>query len=125
MSRVAEQNETLWILAASPAIWAAHFMLCYVTAAIWCGMVAGPEGSLWTVRLAIAGYTIVALAAIGAIGFVGFRRHRLGTATPPHDADTPEDRHRFIGFSTLLLSGMSAVAVFYAALAAVFIEGCQ
>jgi hypothetical protein len=122
---VAEQHETLWILAASPTIWAVHLLLSYATAAIWCGMIAGPYGSLTTARIAIGAYTAVALAGIGVIGAVGFRRHRLGSSEPPHDADTPEDRHRFIGFSTFLLSGLSAVAVIYAALAAVFIEGCQ
>lgn len=120
-----ERNESLWLLPASPTIWALHFLVSYATAAMWCGMVAGPYGSLLTARLAIAGYTVVALAAIAIIGFVGFRRHRLGQSQPPHDADTPEDRHRFIGFSTFLLSALSAVAVIYAALAAVFVEGCQ
>jgi hypothetical protein len=120
-----ERDETAWMLAASPTIWAIHFLLSYATAAMWCGMVVGPYGSLLTARIAIGIYTAVALAAIGAIGLVGFRRHRLGTAEPPHDADTPEDRHRFLGYSTFLLSGLSAVAVLFAALAAVVIEGCQ
>jgi hypothetical protein len=120
-----ERRETLWMLVASPTIWAAHFLLSYATAAMWCGMVAGPYGSLWTARIAIGVYTVAALAGIGMLGFTGYRRHRHGASAPPHDADTPEDRHRFIGFSTFLLSGLSAVAVIYAALAAVFIEGCQ
>ena len=37
-----------------------------------------------------------------------------GNATLPHDDDTPEDRHRFLGFAALLLSALSAVAVIYA-----------
>jgi hypothetical protein len=122
---LAEKHESLWMLAASPTIWAAHFMLSYMTGAVWCGMVAGPFGSLLPARVAIAVYTVVALAGIALFGVVGYRRHRLRREEPPHDADTPEDRHRFIGFATFLLSGMSAVAVVYAALAAVFIEGCQ
>jgi hypothetical protein len=121
---VTEQRERLWLLAASPAIWAAHFMLCYVTAALWCGMVAGPTGTIEPASIAIALYTLVALAGIGAIGIAGFRRHRSGS-TPPHDADSAEDRHRFIGFSTFLLSGLSAIAVCYAALTIAFIDGCQ
>ena len=125
MRAVAEERQNLWILTASPVIWAAHFMLCYITAALWCGMLAGPRASLWTARLAIFLYTAVALAAIAFVGYIGYRRHSLGSATLPHDADSPEDRHRFLGFATLLLSGLSAVAVFYAALAAVFIETCE
>jgi hypothetical protein len=86
--------------------------------------VAGPGGSLGGVRVAIAVYTVLALGGIGVIGWRALRRHRYGTATLPHDDDSPEDRHRFLGFSALLLSGLSAVAVLYAALAAVFIGSC-
>ncbi len=125
MNRVAEQRQRLWIVPASPLIWAVHFMLCYVTAAIWCGRVVDPEETLWTVRMAIAVYTAVALAAIGSVGWIGYRAHALGSAATPHDDDSPEDRHRFIGFATLLLSGLSAIATIYTALVPVFIETCQ
>jgi hypothetical protein len=124
-NEISEQNQSLWMLLASPAIWTVHFLLSYSTAAIWCGMVVGRDGSLWSIRLAIAGYTVVALIAIGITGCFGFRRHRLGSETLPHDADTPEDRHRFLGFATLLLSGLSAVATVYVGLAAVFIGSCN
>ena len=120
----AEANQSLLLLAASPVIWAAHFMLSYITAAIWCAKVAGSGGPLGVVRMAIAIYTVLALSGIGYIGWRAFRRHSYGTATLPHDDDTPEDRHRFLGFATLLLSALSAVAVIYAALAAVFIGSC-
>jgi hypothetical protein len=120
----AEENQSLLLLTASPVIWAAHFMLSYLTAAIWCAKVAGPDGPLGGVRLAIAIYTVLALSGIGYIGWGAFRRHSYGTATLPHDDDSPEDRHRFLGFATLLLSALSAVAVIYAALAAVFIGSC-
>lgn len=125
MNRVAEHRETLWLLPAAPTVWALHFMASYVTAAIWCGKVVGPAGSLGTARSAIAVYTVVALVGIAAIGYTGLRRHRPRSATPPHDDDTPEDRHRFIGYSAFLLAGISAIAVCYAAIAIVFIEGCQ
>jgi hypothetical protein len=120
----AEENQSLLLLTASPVIWAAHFMLSYLTAAIWCAKVAGPVGSLNEVRVAITVYTVLALSGIGYIGWLAFRRHTYGTGTLPHDDDTPEDRHRFLGFATLLLSALSAVAVIYAALVAVFIRSC-
>jgi hypothetical protein len=121
----AGRTEPAWRIIASPVIWAAHFLLCYVTAAIWCAKAGDPQSSLWTVRVAILIFTAVALLAIGGVGYGGYRSHTLGSAALPHDADSPEDRHRFLGFATLLLSGLSAVAVFYAALAAIFIETCQ
>ena len=125
MTETAEKNQSLWLLAASPIIWAAHFMLSYITASIWCAKLAGPEKSLGEVRVAIIVYTALALVGIGFIGWVGHRRHSYGHASLPHDADTPEDRHRFLGFATLLLSALSAVAVIYAALVVVFIGSCH
>ena len=124
MSETAEKNQSLWLLTASPVIWAAHFLLSYGTASVWCAKVAGPGGSLGGVRVAIAVYTVVALAGIGMIGWGGYRRHSHGDASVPHDDDTPEDRHRFLGFSTLLLSALSAVAVIYAALVVLFFRSC-
>jgi hypothetical protein len=88
-------------------------------------MVVGRDGSLWTIRLVIAAYTAVALIAIGINGWSGYRRHSLGSETVPHDADTPEDRHRFLGFATLLLSGLSAVATIFGGITAVFIRSCH
>jgi hypothetical protein len=120
-----EAKESLWLLTASPVIWAAHFLLCYATAAVWCAKVAGLGGPLDSVRLAIVVYTALALTAIGVIGWIGYRRHSFGQANLPHDDDTPEDRHRFLGFATLLLSALSAVAVVYAALIIFFFRSCH
>lgn len=131
MNTTAESRQRLWIVPASPVIWSLHFMACYITAALWCGVVVGREGPLTSARAAIGVYTVIALAAIAAVGWLGWRAHRhhaggAGRADePPHDDDTPEDRHRFLGFATVLLSGLSGVATIYSALAAVFIETCQ
>lgn len=120
-----ESNQSLFMLTASPTIWAVHFLACYLTAAIWCAKYAGPDESLAPVRIAIAVYTAVALLGIAGTGWSGYLRHRHGSETLPHDFDTPEDRHRFLGFATLLLSALSFVATIYVALAAVFIESCH
>jgi hypothetical protein len=120
-----ERNETLWILAASPAIWAAHFLSSYCTAAVWCAKFAAPDDSLIGVRTAIATYTVVALAGVGFFGWRGLRRQSFADSTTEHDFDSQRDRHRFLGFATVLLSGLSAVAIVYAALVAVFIESCR
>lgn len=120
-----ERPAYLVLLATAPAIWMLHFLLSYVTAAVWCARYAGPGGSLDGARLAIGAYTLVALVFIGLIGRGGRRRHRHGTETLPHDSDTPEDRHRFLGFATLLLAGLSALATVYVALAAAFIGTCH
>lgn len=124
MNQLHEEKESLWLLVASPAIWALHFLASYLTAAIWCAKVAGPVGSLGDARIYIAVYTVVALLGIGITSWRGFRKHSFGSATVPHDFDTPEDRHRFLGFATILLSGLSAVATIYVALTAIFVESC-
>jgi hypothetical protein len=118
-------RHSLWLLTMAPTIWAAHLLLCYITAAVWCARFAPPEGTLGRVPLAIAGYTAAALAGIAVIGWEGWRRHRHGTEATTHDLDTREDRHRFLGFATLLLSGLSAVGVAYAALAAQYFDTCR
>jgi hypothetical protein len=122
---LSEARQRVWIVPASPVIWATHFMASYVTVALWCGMVVERTGTLLNARVAVGLFTAIALAGIGGVGWLGYRAHSFGAATPPHDDDTPEDRHRFIGFATLLLSGLSAVAVIYSALTVVFIETCQ
>lgn len=120
-----ESSESFWRLASAPAIWALHFMLCYITAAVWCAKAAGPQASLGGARGAIAAYTAVALIGIGIAGWVGWQRHTFRGATLPHDFDSPGDRHRFLGFAMLLLAGLSAVATLYTVLAAVFIDTCS
>jgi hypothetical protein len=124
---------SLWLLTIAPAIWAAHLLSCYITAAVWCAKFAPPGGALGSIRTAIAVYTAAALAGIVAAGWKGFRRHSYastglgagGTETTTHDLDSVDDRHRFIGFATLLLAGLSALGVLYAALAASFFESCR
>lgn len=124
MKDLPEEKESLWRLVVSPTIWSAHFLLCYITAAVWCAK-RGADASLFGVRVAIALYTAVAIAGISWNAWDGYRRHRLGSAKLPHDFDSPEDRHRFLGFATLLLALLSGVATLYAAMVAVFFWNCH
>jgi hypothetical protein len=119
-----EDRERLWILAAPPALWALHFLLSYATAAVWCAKVVGLEGSLLPVRIAVGVYTAVALGAVFVIGAYALRHQRIGAGTA-RDEDSAASRHRFLAHATLLLSGLSAIAILYAALAVVFIGDCR
>lgn len=121
----AEERESLWWLIISPTTWALHFLVSYATAAVWCAKVAGRTGSLEGARWAIAIYTVLALGIVVFMFRHGFRRHTFGTATVPHDFDTPGDRHRFLGLATVLLSGLSAVGIVYEALVLFFFETCR
>jgi hypothetical protein len=120
-----ERAESYWRLVSAPAIWAAHFMLCYGTAAIWCAKWASPGGPLGPARTAIALYTAAALVGITVTGWIGWQHHLFRGATLPHDFDSRGDRHRFLGFATFLLAGLSALATIYTALAAMLVDTCR
>jgi len=123
-----ERRERLWLVALSPTIWAAHFLLSYITAAVWCAKAprgSFAPGSFATVQIAIVIYTVVALAAIGWTGWRGYRRHAFGTSTSRHDFDSHAGRHAFLGFAVATLSMLSALATIYVALPIVFIGSCR
>jgi hypothetical protein len=119
-----EKHLYLWMLAAGPTIWAAHFLLSYITAAVWCAKFGGREGMLAPVHTAIGWYTVVALAGIGLVGASGYERHGRGFETDEHERDAPGDRRRFLGFAALLLAGLSAIATIYVAVSVMFLERC-
>ena len=114
----------LWMLAAGPVIWTAHFLLSYITVAVWCAKFAGRDGMLAPVHTAIGWYTAVALTGMAAVAVSGYRRHGRGTDIGEHSRDTPDDRHRFLGFAALLLASFSAIATIYVALSATFLKQC-
>ena len=123
--RLPEASERLWLIAVPPAIWAAHFLLCYATAAVWCAKYTR-DGTIGPLHEVVSAFTVVALIGIGVIGYQGWRRHTYGKgASAPHDDDTPEDRHRFLGLATFMLAALSAVATAYVGVSAFFFETCR
>ena len=117
-----KEMETLWTLFTGPAIWAFHFLLCYVAAAVWCAK--RGDAGFGMVQTGVAAATFVALAMIVLSGWLAWRQWGFGTHDPPHDDATARDRTLFQGFATLLLSGLSFLAVLYVALPLLFIDGC-
>ena len=122
-----ESRESIWLLIISPTIWSVHFLATYLTAAIWCAKLGDTGASFRNVRIAIGVYTLLALLGITCVAWLGYRRHaaRPVSLDVPHHADTEHDRHGFLGFATLLLSALSAVATVFVALVAVFVESCD
>jgi Kef-type K+ transport system membrane component KefB len=119
-------NAGVWGLTFGPAIWALHFLVCYVGAAVFCAKWADPMSAWHLLQGGIAAATAVALAGIAFVGWRAYHRCRFAEgAQPPHDADSAEDRGRFLGLSTLLLSGLSFVATVYTAMAAVLAASCR
>jgi len=111
-------------VAVAPGVWAAHFLLSYATAAVWCAK-QGSDAPLSMARVAIAAFTGVGLIALGGVGLRGLRSFRSRAGKPRMDIDTSMARHQFMGFTLLSLAGLSAVAIVYQALAAVFIGSCR
>jgi hypothetical protein len=111
-------------LIAAPVAWAAHFLASYATVAIWCAKAAGPDRSFSGARLAIGVYTVAALSAVLWIAGCARRRHR-SVVLVAEDRDSPEARHRFLTFATMLLAGLSAIAIVYAAMVTVFVGSCR
>ena len=121
-----KEIESLWTLITAPVIWAVHFLVCYAGAAVFCARAAALGLGFDAVRIGIAAVTAVALAAILVAGVLAFRQWEYGPEDPPpHEKPTRADRVLFQGFSTLLLCGLSFVAVVYQALPALLITDCR
>src|SRR5690606_25935563 len=68
-------REGVWTLTAAPAVWALHFLACYVLAAVWCAR-AGRHADLGSARGWIALLTVAALLLLAWLAWRGWRRMR-------------------------------------------------
>lgn len=119
-----KQIETLWTLFTAPVVWALHFLVCYIGAAIFCEKPGLLGTDFDTLRIAIGVVTALALAMIAISAALAHRQWGFGTGNPPHNDPTRRDRLLFQGYATLLLSGLSFVAVIFTALPALFLTEC-
>ncbi|TNM63084.1 hypothetical protein [Aliirhizobium smilacinae] len=124
-SVIPREVESLWTLFTAPTVWAIHFLGCYAAVAVYCAKAASLDFGFAVVRLALGGLTVLALMAIVLSAYLAWRQWGFGSGDPPHDEPTRRDRTLFQGFATLLLSGLSFVAVVYAAIPLIFIAECQ
>lgn len=124
MWRRLPQPEILWTLFTAPALWASHFLACYIGTAIFCEKPELVAADFVTLRIAIGVVTAASLALIAFSALLAWRQWSFGTGDPPHDAPTRHDRKLFQGYATLLLSGLSFVAVVFTALPALFVTTC-
>lgn len=118
------QVESLWTLFTAPVVWALHFLACYIGAAIFCEKPGFLGTDFANLRIAIGMLTFVSLATIILSAVLAWRQWGFGTEDPPHDNPTRQDRLLFQGYATLLLSGLSFVAVIFTAMPVLFIEAC-
>ena len=114
----------LWALALPPSIWAAHFLFCYLAAAVHCAK-AGRTAALGDLRAAILAVTAMSLLLVLAVAYVSWAKARIADDPPPHEDSTDEDRARFLAVSTLLLAGLSFVAIIFTAVPVFVLEDCR
>jgi hypothetical protein len=124
MRLIPKEIETLWTLFTAPVVWTAHFLVCYIGAAVYCAKPELVGLSFSAVRAGIAAATLIALSLIALSGWLAWRQWGFGTDDPPHDDPTRRDRTLFQGFATLLLSGLSFIAVIFTAMPALFLTEC-
>ena len=112
---------TLWTLIVPPGSWAAHFLFSY----LWVSVQCAKTGGFARYPAVFWGGTAIALIVIVASGVIAWVQSRTPGDPPPHAQGTDIDRLRFIAYATLLLSGLSFIAVVFDALPVVFIEDCR
>ena len=130
---IASTRANLVTLITAPTVWALHFLVCYVAAATLCAktmadarVMTGPVWPDLTVaRVVIAAATVAALLAIALASRQAWGHWRSGDVDPPFDDPSFDGRQSFLGFSTILLCGLSFVGVIFLALPAVFIGDCR
>lgn len=118
------RHSSLWTLIVPPTVWALHFLLSYVYAAIRCAK-GGPLALLDDVRIVIVVATAVALLIVSVSAWIAWEQMGIEGDPPPHDASTLEDRHRFLATAKLLLAGLSFVAIVYTAIPAFIFTDCR
>ena len=119
--RVHRLKVTLWTLIVPPALWAGHFLFSYLWAAISCAKIG--QFARFPVTFALG--TLLALVLIAASGTIAWLQSRTPGDSPPHEQGTAVDRLRFLAKSTLLLAGLSFVAVIFTAAPVVFLTDCR
>lgn len=108
-------------IVAAPTIWAAHFLLVYVLGALSCARGAPPLASMLPI---VAAATISALAGIALVSWPSWREWR-GERDVETDHATAEGRSHFLAHASLLLAGLSIVAVLLQSLPALLSLSCR
>lgn len=121
VDRVRKLDVSLWTLIVPPTVWAAHFLFSYLWAALRCAKI----GSFARFPTLYALGTVAALLVVVAAGIVAWIQSRVPGDDPPHESGTDVDRLRFLATATLLLAGLSFVAVVFTALPVVFLKDCR
>lgn len=105
-------------MVAGPVIWSVHFVVCYVLVSLACSLGWSTPG-VAGMNFAELGIALVTLAALGLLGYTGainMRKYR--------DAGADNDVSRFVALNSLLLCGLSMVAMVWVAFPALVLPTC-
>lgn len=116
----------LWRVILAPVIWTGHFLFIYIYAAIFCEK-AGRTAPLLPVQWATALATLAALIGIALVIRRLWRVRARSLTDNDYDFEhnSPEERHRFLSHVAVMLCVLSAVAVLYTALPALYLDSCR
>ncbi|AKH98890.1 hypothetical protein IMCC20628_00161 [Hoeflea sp. IMCC20628] len=122
----AEEADSLWLITFAGSIWAVHFVLCYGATAAVCAKLGGDAAAIATLRLALGGFTLLALAGIALVAWRSWVQWDfLDDWDYEHDMAEKEDRHEFLGHASFLISIISFIGVIYVSLPVLVLETCQ
>ncbi|MDO9106982.1 MAG: hypothetical protein Q7U57_18745 [Methylovulum sp.] len=116
-------KSSLWMLVVPPTVWALHFLFSYVYTAVRCAK-SGSVEAIVDIRTGITVATVVALLLVAASGYVAWTQSRIDGDLRPYQDSTDEDRLHFLAAATLLLAGLSFVAILFTAIPAFIFEDC-
>jgi uncharacterized membrane protein len=117
----------LWRIALGPLIFVAHFVLTYAGASVVCAKLIGEYGwAMLFLQVSIGAITVLALAGIAWAGWRSWRQwDYFDDYDYVHDRPIEEDRHEFLGHAAFLLALVSAIAVTYVGLPAIYVAACH
>ncbi|OGB26109.1 MAG: hypothetical protein A3I66_13595 [Burkholderiales bacterium RIFCSPLOWO2_02_FULL_57_36] len=115
-------RNSLLSLVSAPIIWAVHFLLSYVIVSLVCS--SGGTGA-WVAGItaseaSIGALTLIAVALLVYIGIVNYEKWRHARRS----ALTGDDMSRFFALCSVLLCGLSAIAVIWIAFPAFILSPC-
>ncbi|QYO76057.1 hypothetical protein [Devosia salina] len=108
---------TYVFLITGPILWAINLTLIYGAQSSLCAFAAWPAG---TIKVLVGAISILLVGCAGAAMLWPEIVLRALAATSP-----PEDQWPFLKGAMRLLTGLSALAMTYFALAALFVSGCD
>jgi hypothetical protein len=101
-------RDSLITMIATPTVWALHFLFCYIAAAVVCAPNTNIFEPIGGVRAAIA---VATFAGLVFCWFAGIRAWH--------------DRERQMELASVLLSGLSFLAIIFTALPALLVADCR